>query len=216
MNYSRLMITLILCQPVIIQSMERPHKRGIYPPVQLPADEQPRKKPFWQEPHLLKHGAYLAFVENFSGKELRTAIVPLRPIKEPDESYAFITDEDRAETLDIVYAANGSQASKRFFIPPTTGSNDISAVEAFCLLVETTQTPRIRKLLWVLRSIDHEEKKCKIYSYFHDKPNVRCVENEITKKNLHSKMVTLINLRVPDSDLQNITAKTQTFAARPS
>ncbi len=207
---------LSLSISLTLGAMDNAHKRGTYPPAQLTGDEQPRKKPFWQAPYLLKHGAYLAFVENFSGKELRTAIVPLTPTKEPNESYAFLTDENRAVTLDVIYPENGSQSSKQFFIPPATGWNDISTVEAFCLLVETTQKPRIRKLLWVLRSIDDEERKCSVYSYFHDKPQVRYREKETTKKNLHAKMVTLINLMVPDSELQNISATTKTFAVRPS
>lgn len=209
MHYLKIMIVLLLCSNISF-SMERPPKRGLYPPVQL--DEQPRKKQFWQEPHLLKHGAYLAFVENLSGKELRIAVSPLTPVQEPDESYAFLTHENEAETLDIVYSQHGSQTSKQFFIEPAFASNEISTVEGFCLLIETTQEPPIKKLLWVLRSLDHEERTCAVSSYFDDKPNKTYKENVI-KKNPHSKLVTLIHLTVPDSKLSNIKAKTKTFPA---
>lgn len=198
-------------------AMKRQYGQPLYPPYELTpleSNHQDKKQivPRWQDPQLLKHGAYLARIENYTGKALRISQVPLSPVKEHDEHYSFSLHEDEATELDMVPAENGVQSSKKLFVGPIIGSNEISSAEAFCFAIEDVQKPDTKKLLLVLRQIDYEVQKCVVFSYFHHKSlsKPECVETNVTFDR-GKKIVTRINLYVDNLENAQLRATTSTF-----
>ncbi len=153
MNYLKTLVACITISIFLMNiSMERPNKRpGNHDHDQLTIKKNYLKKEFNLHPSLIRHGAYLATVKNYSGQELRIAAVPLGPKKTDyvnncafdrynntfyDNDYIeFFTNEDKAEDICLV-AKNQHVSSDRLFVAPKTASNDISTAEGFCLLVE--------------------------------------------------------------------------------
>lgn len=233
MNYLKAIVAGVTSSFFLMNiSMDRPSKRprDDYQE-ELAIKKNHIKKEFNLHPSLIQHGAYLATVKNYSGQELRIAAVPLRPKKTHnvsncafdrynDTSYdndyiEFFTNEDNAEDICLV-AKNQHVSSNRLFVAPKTVSNDISTAEGFCLLVEAKEKPETRKLLLILRAIDDEERTCQATSYFYHEPNKKSYTKGVKKYYDNSKVITLINLVVEDSQLQNIKAFTRTFAVSPS
>lgn len=203
-------------------TMERPHKR-FFDQTNISKEILAPKKQFYLDRSLLQHGAYVATVKNKSGKDLRIATVPLQanmiqPAKDhafgrsnDEDHIQFVTDEKKAQNMTTVNKDENLETNRLFFSPKTV-SNDISAAEGFCLLVEAKEEPKTRKLLWILRSIDNKEKTCQVMSYFHHEPDKTSYNKGIAKYYDNSKVVTLINLVVNDAQLHDIKAFTTTFA----
>lgn len=217
---------------LITTSMDRPPKRSRDDYKESAHYKRyPQKKSFDLPPYLIQHGAYLATVQNKSSKDLRIANVPLQakktrhvknnPFASNDNEandgdfIEFSTDEDNAKDIDTV-AQNQNLSTNRLVVAPTTASEDLSTAEAFCFLVEATKEPTTRKLLWVLRSIDDEERTCEVVSYFDHETGKKSYTSGIKKYDVRSKVITLINLVVSDPELKDIQARVKSFAVSGS
>lgn len=197
-------------------SMERSPKRPLEHYQEASTYKRlPQKKQFNLHPSLIQHGAYVASIKNDSGKNLRIAKVPLKLVSEPDESYAFLTDENNAKDM-VNVSKHEHLSTDRLFFVPEKATNKISSAEGFCLLVEAENEPKTRKLLWILRSIDDEKLTCQAISYFNHEPDKKSYNTGIKKYYVDSKVITLINLIVSDPELKDIQARIKSFAVSPS